>query len=121
MNLYRNAEFCIGMRFHSIVLQTYLNGKNYILDYTHPTKGKIVGVLSELGIIESYKERYLSLLIDSQRSLNFLNAMETFVVSDIFISKQQNLYIEKICTYNGTYLCQGEFSGTFDEGSIVWI
>lgn len=38
--LYANAAGCIGMRYHSVVMQTILNGNNYIIDYTGK-KGKI--------------------------------------------------------------------------------
>ena len=61
MDVYYNAQFCVGMRFHSILLQTILNGRNFILDYTHPTKGKIVGLLNQLNLFETYSKRYFSL------------------------------------------------------------
>lgn len=61
MEKYYDAYFCVGMRFHSIVLQTVLNGKNYILDYTEPQKGKIYGMLDELNIVDIYASRYTSL------------------------------------------------------------
>ena len=62
MEKYYDAYFCVGMRFHSVVLQTVLNGKNYILDYTEPQKGKIYGMLDELNIVDVYASRYTSLL-----------------------------------------------------------
>lgn len=64
MQCYYDASFCVGMRFHSIVLQTILNGNNYILDYTDPEHGKIIGMLKELNILNFYKERYFSLSSD---------------------------------------------------------
>ncbi len=61
MEKYYDAYFCVGMRFHSVVLQTVLNGKNYILDYTDPQRGKISGMLNELKIVDVYASRYASL------------------------------------------------------------
>ena len=37
------------MRFHSVVFQTILNGKNFVLDYTEPRKGKIIGFVDEVN------------------------------------------------------------------------
>ncbi len=74
MSIYRDALFCIGMRFHSIVLQTMVNGYNYILDYTEPQKGKIIGMIRQLEMEEQLKGRYASvthseeLLIDEKNS-----------------------------------------------------
>ncbi|CBK75302.1 Uncharacterized conserved protein [Butyrivibrio fibrisolvens 16/4] len=40
---FANAKACVGMRYHSIILQTILNGNNLILDYTESKIGKISG------------------------------------------------------------------------------
>lgn len=61
MKVYYHARKCYGMRFHSVVLQTLLNGNNIILDYTHPTKGKTIGFIRQLGLEEKYKDSYVSL------------------------------------------------------------
>lgn len=61
MGVYYHSLLCIGMRFHSIVLQTVLNGKNYLLDYTDPVTGKIVSMLNELQLFPFYQDRYCSL------------------------------------------------------------
>lgn len=58
---FSNASACIGMRFHSVVLQTLLNGKNLVLDYTDPEKGKIVGFLKSIQAFDYYKESYVNL------------------------------------------------------------
>ncbi len=55
------AKQCVGMRFHSVVFQTLLNGRNAILDYTEPGKGKISGFLHELNLVEVYRNRYVNL------------------------------------------------------------
>jgi polysaccharide pyruvyl transferase WcaK-like protein len=59
--LFHNAGACIGMRYHSIVFQTLLNGNNFILDYTDRSNGKIASFLDILGAIEAYADRYFSL------------------------------------------------------------
>lgn len=60
-DVYRNADVCIGMRYHSVVLQTFLNGNNIILDYTDAQNGKIKGFFNTFNIEEEYKTRYISL------------------------------------------------------------
>lgn len=52
---------CIGMRFHSVVLQTILNGQNIILDYTAPNMGKIGGFLQQIDASEHYRDSYINL------------------------------------------------------------
>jgi len=64
IHLYRNAEFNVGMRFHSVVLQTIASGKNYVLDYTEPKKGKINGFLMDVDKTGFYKKRYICLQED---------------------------------------------------------
>lgn len=64
MNVFKNADFNIGMRFHSVVLQTFLSGKNYVLDYTEPKKGKTNGFLMDIDNSIFYKNRYTSLQED---------------------------------------------------------
>lgn len=65
METYYNSIICLGMRFHSIVLQTVLNGKNYILDYTNAQNGKIIGTLNELNLLTQYKDRYVNLNLEN--------------------------------------------------------
>lgn len=62
MNVYYNSKYCIGMRFHAILLQTVLNGKNYVFDYTDAKNGKIINILNQFGAYDVYKSRYYSLL-----------------------------------------------------------
>ena len=47
-NQFSMSKACIGMRYHSVVMQTILNGNNYILDYTDPENGKISGFINSL-------------------------------------------------------------------------
>ncbi len=46
---YTNASACVGMRYHSIVMQTILNGNNAILNYTDSQYGKIPGFIKTLN------------------------------------------------------------------------
>ena len=41
-----NAKATIGMRYHSVVFQTILNGNNFIFNYTGSKNGKIKGFLN---------------------------------------------------------------------------
>ena len=70
MNVYKYSDYCYGMRFHSVLLQTVLNGYNSVLDYTNKKNGKTIGLLQSLGIYEDLvnKGRYLS-LSDSEPTL----------------------------------------------------
>ena len=61
MKIYFQAHHCYGMRFHAVLLQTLLNGRNIILDYTNPTKCKISGLSQQLSAISIYKHAYQSL------------------------------------------------------------
>jgi polysaccharide pyruvyl transferase WcaK-like protein len=57
----RRAIFCVGMRFHSVLMQSLVNGDNYIMDYTDPVYGKTVGFLKQVDSERFYADRYLSL------------------------------------------------------------
>lgn len=61
MEQFSHAAACIGMRFHSVVLQTIVNGNNYILNYTDSNYGKIPAFVEEIGGQEFYKTRIVNL------------------------------------------------------------
>lgn len=62
LTIIKSADICIGMRYHAILFQTYLNGNNYILDYTDPNDGKTISFIRTLdGGVQFYKDRYISL------------------------------------------------------------
>ena len=58
MSVYNTSAACVGMRFHSILLQIVLCGNNYILDYTHPVNGKTINLLKQLDLFDEYLPRY---------------------------------------------------------------
>ena len=57
---YSGAIGCVGMRYHSVILQTILNGNNIILDYTEDGAGKISGFMAELDK-DFYNMRHVSI------------------------------------------------------------
>ncbi len=61
MELFYHSSLCVGMRFHAVLLQTLLNGNNYILDYTHPETGKTISLMRQLNMLEPYQGKYVSL------------------------------------------------------------
>jgi polysaccharide pyruvyl transferase WcaK-like protein len=99
MGVYKNAYFNVGMRFHSIVLQTILSGKNFILDYTEPNKGKIFGFLEDIDSSDFYKNRYISLQDEINES-NIVNDISNkFEINQSFISNKLLVYTEKLKEY----------------------
>lgn len=61
MELFTEADVCVGMRFHSVVFQTLLNGNNLIWDYTDPATGKIGAFVSQIKGEAFYRDRYIHL------------------------------------------------------------
>lgn len=96
IKIYQNAYFNVGMRFHSVVLQTISSGKNYVLDYTEPKKGKIFGFLQDVDKDEFYRNRYISLQEDEISSSILTNEEFEFGLNIEDIEKYLNIYIEKL-------------------------
>lgn len=94
MQLFSEARFCVGMRFHSVVFQTILNGKNMVWDYTDLNSGKIGAFISQVKGTEYYKNSYLNLQVDSDKELSFPN--EPFKVDDEIINDYENQYVSLI-------------------------
>ena len=67
---FQNAQMCVGMRYHSIVMQTILNGNNYILNYTDKQNGKIQGFIQSLDNGIFFRDRIFS-LADSNKIADF--------------------------------------------------
>lgn len=96
IEIYQNAYFNVGMRFHSVVLQTVSSGKNYVLDYTEPKKGKIYGFLQDIDIDSFYKSRYISLQND-EISIDMLkDENNKFELNIDAIEKYLNTYLTKL-------------------------
>lgn len=86
---FSNAALCVGMRFHSVVLQTFLNGNNFVIDYTDPKTGKISGFLNQLGIMEQYKEKYVNI---QSGKLEQIESWTASKIDDEQIEKILNIY-----------------------------
>jgi len=96
MNMYQNAYFNVGMRFHSVVLQTIVNGKNYVLDYTEPKRGKISGFLQDIDTKDFYLKRYMALQIEKIPSNLMRNKELKFNFSRESIDKRLDIYMAKL-------------------------
>jgi len=98
INIFRDASFNIGMRFHSVVLQTIASGKNYILDYTEPKKGKINGFLMDIDSTAFYRNRYISLQEDKLSTLCIKQdeIQNTFSLNKSTIKFNLNIYVEQL-------------------------
>lgn len=96
MDDYFNAALCIGMRFHAILLQTALNGKNYIIDYTNPSSGKIIGLLRQLSLLDKYDSRYYSLISQEGKLSNFGAAAYPLSPSEDYIAQFQEIFISEL-------------------------
>lgn len=94
MKLYKEAKMCVGMRFHSVVLQTILNGNNYIVDYTEPKKGKISGFLNQIGAYDFYADRYINL--QESNSENFDFSSKSFQVKEDTLEQFESKYVQLI-------------------------
>ena len=96
IEIFQNAYFNIGMRFHSIVLQTIASGKNYVLDYTEPKKGKIYGFLSDIDKDDFYRERYISLQEDELNTDILKNNNDNININVAEVINRLHIYIEKL-------------------------
>lgn len=95
MEEYYHAKICVGMRFHSVLLQTLLNGNNFIVDYTDPHKGKIKGLINELDMRSFYKKRYISIYSSEYVDFN-INTDERFLYSSASLCSQNNRYLDML-------------------------
>lgn len=97
MQVYQNAWFNVGMRFHAVVLQTIVSGKNYILDYTEPGKGKISGFLKNIDKNRFYKSRYISLQKTNKISSELIQQDEIvnqFIFDKHTVNKSLGVYVD---------------------------
>jgi polysaccharide pyruvyl transferase WcaK-like protein len=98
MKVFSEADSCIGMRFHSVVLQTVLNGNNIILDYTDPATGKIGNFIRQINTEEHYKDSYIAL----QKGFSSLPVLNTNKFTPDFaqIDNYKNVYINEMLRGN---------------------
>lgn len=98
MEQYYHAQMCVGMRFHSILLQTLLNGNNYIVDYTHPQKGKIMGLIGEFGMSDHYRTRYMSLYEGAPFEIK-IEEKKVYTYSSEFVGQEIEKYVSVLKQY----------------------
>ncbi|KAB7892669.1 polysaccharide pyruvyl transferase family protein [Poseidonibacter ostreae] len=96
IEIYQNAYFNVGMRFHSVVLQTISSGKNYVLDYTEPKKGKIYGFLKDIDKDLFYNSRYISLQNDQISTEIINNENNKFILNTNEIEEYMTIYLTKL-------------------------
>lgn len=96
ITVYQNASFCVGMRFHSVVLQTIVSGRNYVLDYTEPKKGKIFGFLADVDKNNFYTSRYLSLQEDAISTDMIENIDGQFSIEEKDVQNHLSVYVSKL-------------------------
>jgi len=96
MHVYSQAQYNIGMRFHSVLLQTIVNGKNFVLDYTEPGKGKIAGFLKDIDSSGFYSDRYICLQEDHITSdkISIESLSESFSGNNTFIQDRLRVYTD---------------------------
>lgn len=94
MKQYYHAKLCVGMRFHAVVLQSMLNGNNYVVDYTDPITGKIVGMMKQLKIMDFYEKRYFSLHKKNDMFVVDMMGDERFEYDQMVIEDHYNIYVD---------------------------
>lgn len=94
MKVFSEAKYCVGMRFHSVVMQTILNGNNYVLDYTDPKIGKIGSFIKQIGGEIFYKNRYICLQSIGKSENKFELYENKFKYSTDIIEKYEKIYID---------------------------
>lgn len=96
VRVFQNAYFNIGMRFHSVVIQTITSGNNYILDYTEPKKGKISGFLKDIDRDNFYKTRYISLQDEGITTSILSKVEDKFDFDEKAVKNRLKIYIDKL-------------------------
>jgi len=96
IEVYQNAYFNVGMRFHSVLFQAISSGKNYILDYTEPKKGKIYGFLKDIDKNAFYNDRYFNIQEDKITVDIIKDIDKKFCFDENYVKKKINIYHEKL-------------------------
>ncbi len=93
------ADWCVGMRFHSVVLQTVVNGRNAVLDYTQPGKGKIAGFLKDMNAMDVYTDRYVNLQeLKAPITIKTDSTYQQFSVDKNVLESKLSVYREQLKT-----------------------
>lgn len=97
MRLFAGAELCVGMRFHSVVFQTVLNGKNLIWDYTDPRTGKIGAFISQIKGLPFYRDYYINLQTSQEKAIKI--PQTSFAFDTDLIAGYEQLYLSTISQF----------------------
>lgn len=86
---YSDATACIGMRYHSVVMQTILNGNNFIVEYTDPVSGKISGFIDFIKCKGFYENRCWSIRDELQiERIDILQKEERYMYQESNVKKE---------------------------------
>ncbi|WP_298766059.1 polysaccharide pyruvyl transferase family protein [uncultured Polaribacter sp.] len=96
ISVFSNSYFNVGMRFHSVVLQTIVSGKNYVLDYTEPKRGKIYGFIRDIDTINYYDKRYISLQEDDINIDIIRDIDDEFLFNTQDVKMKLDIYINNL-------------------------
>lgn len=96
INVFKNAIFNLGMRFHSVIFQTISSGRNFIMDYTEPSIGKISGFIYDIDPEKFYSDRYINLQKDPINTNFIANEFDRFNFSSDRIIDKLNIYTENL-------------------------
>jgi polysaccharide pyruvyl transferase WcaK-like protein len=99
-SIFREAAACIGMRYHSVVFQTLLNGNNYIFDYTDSRTGKIISFLKDIDKSGFYKDRYTNLK-DANIEFHYDKVIDTLNEMSVF-NYGMDIFEHSISMYRST-------------------
>lgn len=94
MRVFAGSTLCVGMRFHAVLMQTMLCGKNIILDYTDLEKGKIGGFLNQIRAMDHYSGTYINLQQNWMEAIDY--DPEPFRIPDGIVEEYRLIYIKAL-------------------------
>jgi polysaccharide pyruvyl transferase WcaK-like protein len=98
LRLYAGAKLNVGMRFHAVVFQTVVSGRNFILDYTQPGKGKIAGFLRDVDPRDFYKDRYFNLQSNMELRHPTSSVADKFLMDPEALRDVKESYVNAVCS-----------------------
>lgn len=103
---YSNATACVGMRYHSVVMQTILNGNNVILNYTDPQNGKTQGFINKICGNHFYRNRMINMQteVTEQKLKELVKELNKNIPFNYNSANMLESYVNWIC--NSIDTCQ---------------
>lgn len=101
---YSDASACVGMRYHSVVMQTILNGNNAILNYTDPKNGKIQGFINNIKGEQFYSDRIVNVqeIVAAKKFKELKTELDKNVSFKYNSNNMKEDYIDWICEFTKT-------------------